>query len=126
MKKVLNKTITICAWMVSIAYCKLSYSAQHESWYQNIWCIGMGGIIEKQMENGRRIDCLTENYAIEMDFAWKWQEALGQSLEYSILSNKKAGIVLILTKNSDYAYWDRLNLVVNTFELPIKLWKLDP
>ena len=125
MKRSINKSVIMYIWLLFSFY-NLGYSAQNESWYQNIWCAGMGGIEEKQMANGRRIDCLTENYAIEMDFARKWQEALGQSLEYSILSNKQAGIVLILTKESDNIYWNRLNLVVNTFDLPIKLWKLGP
>jgi hypothetical protein len=126
MQRSLTKIIIIYTWLLSITYYSLCHPAPNESWYQNIWCMGMGGIEEKKMADGRRIDCLTENYAIEMDFASKWQEALGQSLEYSILANKKAGIVLILTKQSDYIYWDRLNLVVNTFNLPIKLWKLGP
>jgi hypothetical protein len=113
MQRSLTKKIIISTWLLSITYYSSCYSAPNESWYQNIWCIGMGGIEEKQMPDGRRIDCLTENYAIEMDFASKWQEALGQSLEYSILANKKAGIVLILTKQSDYINGNRLNLLVN-------------
>lgn len=97
-----------------------------ETWYQKVWCEGKGGKIEQRLPDGRRVDCLTTDYAIEMDFASKWPEAIGQSLDYAMLTGKKAGVVLILNTPSDHQHWQRLQRVVRHYQLPIKLWKLGP
>ena len=36
------------------------------------------------MPDGARCDILTETHAIEVDFADKWAEAFGQSLNYAM------------------------------------------
>jgi hypothetical protein len=46
------------------------------------------------MPDGTRCDIVTETHAIEVDFADKWAEAIGQCLNYSFQLNKKAGILL--------------------------------
>lgn len=76
-----------------------------EKSYQDATC---NGIIEYRLDDGTRVDCLTEIYAIEYDFANKWYNALGQSLYYSMKTGKKAGIVLIFRKESDLKYYHRL------------------
>jgi hypothetical protein len=48
------------------------------------------------LPDGTRCDCVTETHAIEFDFGNKWAEAIGQSAYYSLLTDKKAGIVIIL------------------------------
>lgn len=53
------------------------------------------------MPDGTRCDIVTDTHAIEVDFADKWGEAIGQSLNYAFQSNKRAGILLILEKESD-------------------------
>ncbi|USE37798.1 hypothetical protein [Endozoicomonas sp. SCSIO W0465] len=97
-----------------------------ESWYQQVWCEGMDGKIEHRLPDGRRIDCLTDQYAIEIEFARKWQEAIGQSLNYSMLTGKKAGIVLVLKATEDQTHWQQLLTVIEHYTLPIKVWKLGP
>lgn len=101
-------------------------AAEVEAWYQDVWCRGMTGQVEVRMNDGRRIDCLTDSHAIEFEFARKWPEAIGQSLEYSMLTGKSAGIVLVLRRSGDQAFWQRLNAVVSHYQLPIRLWKLGP
>ena len=103
-----------------------AHSTQRENWYQDVWCKGMKGKVEYRLEDSRRVDCLTDTHAIEVEFANKWPEAIGQSLGYSMLVQKKAGIVLILKKPTDQLHWERLNKVVQHYQLPIKLWKLGP
>ncbi len=103
-----------------------SSGAQVEAWYQDVWCRGMAGQVEVRMNDGRRIDCLTDSHAIEFEFARKWPEAIGQSLEYSMLTGKSAGIVLVLRRSEDEAYWQRLNTVIRHYRLPIRLWKMGP
>ena len=71
-----------------------------------------------------RCDILTDEYAIEVDFANKWAEAIGQSLNYAMQFNKKAGILLILESPKDYKYYVRLNSIIKHFKLPISVWKI--
>ncbi len=41
------------------------------------WCKEMGGQTEVVLDDGTRCDCVTDEYAIEFDFADKWAEAIG-------------------------------------------------
>ncbi len=82
------------------------------------------GVKEYVLHDKTRVDCLTDTHAIEYDFGRKWAEAIGQSLGYSFETNKKAGIVLILQRESDLKYWYKLNSVINNFNLPIDTWKI--
>ncbi|MFK0569872.1 hypothetical protein, partial [Endozoicomonas sp.] len=50
-------------------------AAPVEAWYQEVWCLGVKGRMEIRMEDGRRVDCLTDTHAIEFEFARKWPEA---------------------------------------------------
>ena len=50
------------------------------------------------MPDGTRCDILTDTHAIEVDFADKWAEAIGESLNYAIQTGKKADIVLVETE----------------------------
>lgn len=67
-----------------------------EKYYQEIKCAELGGVTEYRLPDRTRIDCLTDDYAIEFDFAEKWAEAIGQSLYYSLQTNRRPGVVLIL------------------------------
>ena len=60
--------------------------AAPEKYYQKGAC---NGVMEYRLDDGSRVDCLTDEYAIEYDFANKWAEAVGQT-------GKKPAIVLIL------------------------------
>lgn len=64
-----------------------------EKHYQKETC---NGIMEYRLDDGSRVDCLTDEYAIEYDFANKWAEAVGQSLYYAEKTGKKPAIILIL------------------------------
>lgn len=54
-----------------------------------------------------RIDMVTSRYAIEVDWAPKWAEAIGQSLYYSLVSGLDPGIILLvknMKKEARYVY----------------------
>ena len=55
-------------------------------------------VINKEFENKdfTRVDCLTDKYAVEFDFANKWAESIGQALHYQLMTGKKAKVVLSL------------------------------
>ena len=63
-----------------------------EKYYQDIWCIDQGGQTEYRLPDKTRCDCLTDTHAVEVDFARKFYEALGQSLYYSMQTGKRAGM----------------------------------
>jgi len=54
--------------------------------------------IEVRMRDGTRCDLLTPTHAIEVDYARKWAEGIGQALHYADLTGKKPGVVLLMTR----------------------------
>jgi len=66
----------------------LAYADKSERDYQDEWCTGKK---EAVLEDRTRVDCLTDTHAIEIEFANKWKEAIGQSLHYSLMTGKKTG-----------------------------------
>lgn len=104
-----------------------AYSArlQPESAYQAYFANKIGGKTEVVAGDGTRCDILTGTTAIEVDFADKWGEAIGQSLNYGFQFNRKAGIVLILESQADYKYFLRVNSIIEHYKLPIQVWTID-
>lgn len=91
--------------------------------YQKAWCDSNSGTTEFVLDDKTRVDCLTEDYAIEFDFAKKWAESIGQSLYYSIKTNKQPGVVLILENpEKEQAYIDRLMSVAKQYK--INVWTM--
>jgi len=71
-----------------------------------------------------RIDLLTDKYAIEIDFAHKWAESLGQAEYYSIVSGKKPAI-LLLTKKGEERYVYRAQTVAAKYEIRVFIEWID-
>lgn len=95
-----------------------------EIWYQTKWCQEQGGEMEVTLPDRTRCDCITGTHAIEMDFADKWYQAIGQSLHYALQANKRPGILLIIESPKDRRYLERLNRVIKTYNLPIEVWTI--
>ena len=114
----LKSALTIL-FLVSIIGSLQAERLNHESHYQQIAAEKYNGETEVIMPDGTRCDIVTETHAIEVDFADKWGEAIGQSLNYAFQSNKRAGILLILEKKTDEKHLIRVNSIVQHFELPI-------
>lgn len=108
MRKLFRITAVVIILMASTA------AAEHphkERYYQEKFCAEMGGKTEVRLADGCRVDCLTRNYAIEVDFALKWAEAIGQALYYADQTHRKPGILLVMTGPSDGRFLARLNSV---------------
>ena len=82
--------------------------------------------IEYALDDGSRVDCLTDQYAIEFDFAKKWAEAIGQSLYYAEKTGKQPGIILIIPTEKDMRHMEKIKKVVEAKKLNIKLWSIRP
>ncbi len=86
------------------------------------WCIEQEGITEYRTIYGTYIDCLTEDFAIEVEYDYNWKESIGQSLHYAEAINKTAGILLINRDVSSVDYLAQLNAVINKYDLQIKVF----
>lgn len=106
--------------MILIAF--PAYGKKSERYYQEVFAKNVNGTIEVIMPDGSRCDVVTKTHAIEVDFARKWAEAIGQSLHYSVLTGKLPGILLILEKDSDQKHLERLNNVIKKRNLGIKVF----
>lgn len=99
-------------------------SVLHEKDYQRHWCKKHKGELEYRLSDGTRVDCLTSEYAVEVEYAQKWAEAVGQSLFYAKMTGRKAGIVLIMTERGDERFARRLREVASAEK--IKVWTIRP
>jgi hypothetical protein len=98
---------------------------QLESYYANIWCKDNNGSTEIVLIDNTRADCITKDYAVEVEFAPKWAEAIGQSLHYGFMTNKTPSIVLIFEHSNDMRFYMRLMLTIEHYSLPIRVWKVE-
>lgn len=110
--------------LVFLIGCSWPQSSYNEAYYQNRWCGKHGGETEVVLSDRSRCDCLTDRYAIEFDFAGKW-EAVEQSLNYARLTGKNAGIVFICRKPGDMRKIKRTLENIRFYKLPIKVWHIN-
>lgn len=75
--------------------------------------------------DGTRVDCRTPTHAVEVEWAHKWKDAIGQSLWYAAHDVRRAGVVLILRSPSDTRYVDQIARTVAHYGLPIDVWITD-
>jgi hypothetical protein len=78
---------------------------------------------EHVLPDKTRVDILTDKYAIEVDWANKWAEGIGQSLYYGLMTKKIPGVVLILKSDKDKVHLRRLKRVAGRYEIII--WTID-
>ena len=98
------------------------YSKQvkkNEKYYQTKLCEQLEGKMEYRLPDATRVDCLTKKYAIEVDFGRKWAEAIGQSLYYSILTNRQPAIGLIIDIKKEKRFLNRLQVVASPLNIKI-------
>lgn len=114
------KKIIVAIILLTIS-CSIAEAHNHkEKYYQNIWCSEHNGKQEVVLDDGARVDCVTQNYAIEFDFASKWAESIGQSLYYGIKTNKAPAVVLIMENpKAEKRYLNRLNEVAKKYNIKV-------
>ncbi len=103
----------------------LAYSGQAqalESDYAEPWCAARGGVNEKVLTDRTRVDCLLPRYAVEVDFAPKWAEAMGQALHYGRMTGRTPAVLLILRKPGDERFARRLQADALHWGLPLVVW----
>lgn len=108
-----NKVIfaVILASLIFITPYAQAKHLHYEKEYQEAFCNVVKGTMEVELKDYTRVDCVTDTHAIEFDFAKKWAESVGQSLHYSLMTGKRAGIVLIMENPERETYY--LQRVIN-------------
>jgi len=92
-----------------------------ESAYRDAWCRGKTEVV---LPDGTRADCLTSNYAVEVEFAPKWQQAIGQSLNYADQTGKRPAILMIIERDKDWRYFRKCRRTAA--KNGISLWYITP
>ncbi len=115
---------TILAVAITMLFISTDATAAHlkaEKEYQQEWCSSHGGVQEFQLNDRSRVDCLTDEFAVEVEFASKWPEAVGQALYYALMTGRKPGIVLIMEyPDREKKFYDRIRTVCDSYG--IMLW----
>ncbi len=91
--------------------------------FQEAWCRRAGGVTEYALPDRTRVDCLTGDFAVEVDFAHKWAEAVGQALYYSFMTKRKPGILLIMEDEGDRRFLERAQVISK--RLGITVWTVE-
>jgi len=111
--------LTLFTLLVVAAATALAHAAPKEKHYQFKWCAKAHGATEFRLDDKTRVDCLTDNRAIEFDFDTKWAESVTQALHYSLKTNKRAGVVLITKSGIASKHYKQLVAVVNRYNMPV-------
>lgn len=113
--------------MVLLAGTVSLHAHQHvESWYADALACESGARTEVRMADGTRCDVLTASHAVEVEFAAKWCEAVGQSLNYASQTGKSGAIAIILERESDARFLQRLRALIAFHRLPLALVVMRP
>lgn len=114
----------VLALLLAFSVCSGTTTGLKEKDYQNAWCNKYNGELEYRLDDGTRIDCLTDTHAIEFDYAKKWAEATGQSLYYAMKTGKQPGIVIILESEKDHRYIERIEQLADKYGITV--WQMTP
>jgi hypothetical protein len=98
---------------------------QSERHYQTQYAIKIGGKTEVVMKDRSRCDIVTRTHAIEVDFAKKWAEAIGQSLHYALHTGKRPAVALIVLSPSDNKYVERVRKISAEYRLDLTIYPID-
>ena len=101
------------------------FGKQSERYYQEKFAREIGGQVEVVMRDGTRCDILTATHAIEVDFARKWAEAIGQSLHYALHTGKRPAVALIVLSPSDNKYVERVQKISAEYGLGLTIYPID-
>lgn len=110
--------------LIMLVASSCSRTPLHEKDYQNWWCKKHNGTTEYRLTDTTRVDCLTPQYAVEVEYAHKWAEAIGQALYYAKSTGRKPGILMIIQNKNDERFLKRIKTVAK--EQEIKIWTIQP
>ena len=81
--------------------------------------------VEERLRDGTRVDIMTDKYAIEVDWAPKWAEGIGQALYYAACTDRQP-CVLLLCENIGHKRFVSRTVLVQTATHPrFAIWTFD-
>ena len=96
-----------------------------ENDYSDVLADRLNGQREVRLWDDVRVDILTDKYAIEVDWAAKWPEAIGQSLYYAILTKKEPMIILLIKDDkTERRHVYRCQTVCAKYGIRLKTYKI--
>jgi len=109
--------------LLTILIIQSSHALENEDYYNRQFCTQESGQAEYSLPDRSRVDCLTDTHAFEADWAdgLKVYESIGQSLYYAAETGKKPGILLLARKRNSEKYIRKVERVIESWNLPIKL-----
>lgn len=72
-----------------------------------------------------RCDITFSNHAIEVDWAHKWAECIGQALYYGLCLKSRSVCLLLLEHPDDSRFVDAIKRVADNNTPPLVVWTLD-
>lgn len=117
------KKLIIFIGMLLITASLFSQERQRESYYQQKFAEAVKGETEVTLSDRTRVDIVTNTHVIEVDFAEKWAESIGQSLHYEgMTATKKAGVLLVIEGSKEERFLDRLVGVAAKHGIDVWVW----
>lgn len=113
------RLILILTSLLLFTGCSSKARAHNERYYQTIFCDDLDGEMEYVLKDRTRVDCLTDEYAIEVDFAKKWAEGIGQSLHYAQMTGRKPAIGFIMDEDKDQRHFKRLDTLARKYGIKV-------
>lgn len=123
----MNKILLILLYILTI----IDIYAQKESDYQKYFAdtIFSEYRLEFVLKDKTRVDILTKDYTIEVDYVKKMYEAVGQAIYYSLMTNKQPAILFILPgNNTDQKHLNRALFIIDNLNANgynIVVWTID-
>jgi len=106
--------------LVLLLISTISFSQKmKESYYEKLFASIIHGQTEVVLKDKSRVDIVTDTFAIEVDFAEKWAESVGQSLYYAQEMDKKPGVLLIIEGRKDDIYLNRLMIMAFKYNIRV-------
>jgi hypothetical protein len=76
-------------------------------------------VTEYRLDDNTRVDLLSKEYAIEVDYAHKFYESVGQATYYAIKTGRKPAIILLIKDESEQKYIDRCRKICENVEVTV-------
>lgn len=118
----MKKILLILALLFISLICQAQLLKQKEVYYEGLFSKVINGTTQVVLKDLSRVDIVTDTFAIEIDFADKWAESVGQSLYYAHMLDRKPGVLLIVNGNAEERYVLRLLKVAEKEDITVWLW----
>lgn len=93
------------------------------NYYKQRWCHKLSGRTDI-LHHDVVLECATNDYIFIFEYSYRWKNAIGKALYYSLETGKRSGIVLILEKKREQFYYKQMKNLISYFSLPIDFFQI--